>query len=474
MEGQPLSETIRESGPPKEKAVIEWAKQLCDVLCYLHTRKPPIIYRDMKPGNIMLRPDGKVMLIDFGTAREFKSWNPADTTCLGTVGYAAPEQFGGMGQTDARTDIYNLGATLYHLVTGKNPSEPPYEIRPIREENPALSSGLEKIIEKAVRLNPDERYQSAEEMLYALEHFEEYDAGFRKKERRKFSLFMAAFSCAFLGLILGVGLQTASRVLSRRNYDALLLRASTAVRYETKLDLYRACIEDFPKMAGRKDAYLGLMRACKEDDFVLSLQEAELISGLISTHASEIRRAGPDYTAVYFEFGKMIWYYYDYGENARMSRAVSAVPWFREAAENAADADENAAMARVYYEIGVFCRDIVADINEGSDRGKYGPFFDNLDTLVRALGGAPDEAEIVRLELLELARAAIQQYAVKFRRDGVTEEALRGLLQEVSKDLYALTATSDLTAEKRRKSIELLPSAEEMIRSAYADPEEGL
>ena len=125
IQGNLLNKALEEYGAQPQDRVIEWAKQLCDVLGYLHSRQPPIIYRDMKPANIMLKPDGNVTLIDFGTAREFKEKNLADTTCLGTVGYAAPEQFGGMGQTDARTDIYCLGATLYHLVTGCNPSEPP-------------------------------------------------------------------------------------------------------------------------------------------------------------------------------------------------------------------------------------------------------------------------------------------------------------------------------------------------------------
>ena len=123
IEGRHLESVIREYGAQDQADVIEWAKQLCDVLSYLHSRKPPIIYRDMKPSNVMLRPDGKVMLIDFGTAREFKESSVADTTCLGTQGYAAPEQYGGHGQTDARTDIYCLGATLYHLLTGHNPSD---------------------------------------------------------------------------------------------------------------------------------------------------------------------------------------------------------------------------------------------------------------------------------------------------------------------------------------------------------------
>lgn len=182
IQGNSLNKALEEFGAQPQDNVIEWAKQLCDVLGYLHSRSPAIIYRDMKPANIMLKPDGNVTLIDFGTAREFKEKNLADTTCLGTVGYAAPEQFGGMGQTDARTDIYCLGATLYHLVTGMNPCEPPYEIKPIRQINPALSSGLERIILKCTQRDPADRYQSAAELMYALEHYDEIDDKYRKKQ----------------------------------------------------------------------------------------------------------------------------------------------------------------------------------------------------------------------------------------------------------------------------------------------------
>ena len=111
----------------------------------------------MKPSNIMLRSDGSVVLIDFGTAREFKERHVADTTCLGTQGYAAPEQFGGMGQTDERTDIYSLGATMLPSGDlGHNPSEPPYEMYPITHWNPRLSTGLEGIIAKCTSERPEE------------------------------------------------------------------------------------------------------------------------------------------------------------------------------------------------------------------------------------------------------------------------------------------------------------------------------
>ena len=229
IEGKSLSKVIKESGAQPQEYVIEWAKQLCDVLGYLHNRKPPIIYRDMKPSNIMLKPDGNVTLIDFGTAREYKNKAMVeDTTCLGTQGYAAPEQFGGHGQTDARTDIYNLGATIYHLVTGHNPAKPPYEMYPIRQWHPHLSSGLEQIIIKCTRGNPDSRYQSCSELMYALEHYDEMDYEYLKSQKVKFWSFAAT-------LILSVGLFVTAGVMSHKentyasqNYDAYYKLAEQA------------------------------------------------------------------------------------------------------------------------------------------------------------------------------------------------------------------------------------------------------
>ena len=190
IEGKSLAKNLSESGAQPQEYVIEWGKQLCDVLGYLHSRKPPIIYRDMNPANVMLKPYGNITLIDFGTAREFKNKGQVeDTYVLGTQGYAAPEQFGGQGETTPRTDIYGLGATLYHLVTGHNPAKPPYEMYPIRQWNQNLSEGLEQIILKCTKRNPDDRYQSCSELLYALEHYDEIDRTFKRSQRLIFSAF---------------------------------------------------------------------------------------------------------------------------------------------------------------------------------------------------------------------------------------------------------------------------------------------
>lgn len=196
IEGTTISDRLKKEGAQPQETVIEWGLQLASALDYLHNMNPPVIYRDMKPSNVMIRPDGGVKLIDFGTAKEYVIENNADTTALGTRGYAAPEQFGdkqgrGLYNTDARTDIYNLGATLYHIVTGKNPCEPPYEIKPIREWNPALSSGLEKIISKCTQADPNDRYQNCKELMYALEHYNELDDEYRKANKKKLGAFIA-------------------------------------------------------------------------------------------------------------------------------------------------------------------------------------------------------------------------------------------------------------------------------------------
>ena len=168
IEGISLDIKLVEAGSLPESVVLDWAKQLCEVLNYLHGYKPnPIIYRDMKPSNIILTKSGSLKLIDFGIAREYKSDSSNDTVYIGTRGYAAPEQYGS-GQTSVATDIYSLGVTLYQLLTGKSPNDPPYELKPIRTYSPSFSPDIEKIVGKCTRQNPSERYQSVGELMVEL------------------------------------------------------------------------------------------------------------------------------------------------------------------------------------------------------------------------------------------------------------------------------------------------------------------
>ncbi len=271
IEGNSLSKALETSGAQSQEDVIEWSKQLCDVLGYLHSRKPPIIYRDMKPANVMLKPDGNISLIDFGTAREFKSSSVEDTTCLGTQGYAAPEQYGGHGQTDARTDIYCLGATMYHLVTGHNPSTPPYEMYPIRQWNPMLSSGLEEIIIKCTQRNPEDRYQSCAELLYALDHYQDLDIENKKVQKFKWKTFIASMILTVVMLLGTIGFSVATSAMTSQTYSSLITEADNIL---DKIDISKQdqdlaeskYIEAIDKVEpGNVEAYLSLLKLYMSD-----------------------------------------------------------------------------------------------------------------------------------------------------------------------------------------------------------------
>jgi len=448
IQGNSLNKALDEFGAQPQDEVIKWAKQLCDVLGYLHTRTPPIIYRDMKPANVMLKPDGNISLIDFGTAREYKEKNLADTTCLGTVGYAAPEQFGGMGQTDARTDIYCLGATLYHLVTGKNPCEPPYEIRPIREINPNLSSGLERIILKCTQRDPNDRYQSAAELMYALEHYEEVDDSYRKKQKRKLALFLAPVVLALLFAGASVWGYLSAEKQRTADYDFILAEAANESDPTTALNRYYEAITTDPT---RTDAYLG------NDDFSgmidyltrdgeLTVSESSWLSRLkagldqkgSSGYSStvdvleELRAADPSgYEQVCYEIGEAYLFYYSVP--VEKDRYAAAATWFQYAKEGYPIAD-------MYCQISA-CLQNIAKYEKAEQHAKLYEEYQSLwSQILKLKTDANDFDDDLKLRIWNEITNMIQNNAKAFCEVTPPEEILAAI-DEISADSEKITNT---------------------------------
>lgn len=334
IEGNSLQDLIDTDGPQHPEKVIEWAKQLCDVLGYLHSRRPPIIYRDMKPANVMLRPTGDVTLIDFGTAREYKYANQADTTYLGTRGYAAPEQFGGRGQTDARTDIYTLGATMYHLITGYSPADTNFEVLPIGKFVPQLKgSGLEKIITKCCQNDPAKRYQDCAELMAALNLVHKYDDKERLRRRMKLGVFAACVAISLISLVSGIGFRMALANTRTEQYAAYLTSARNAMDFSQKIADYKQAINLDP---GDPEAYQGLIDdidSLSDDEFIAAYNSiTDCINGVDYDPANRKRnieylkdRDVATYSDFNFRLGTLVYLVYPSGQGASISYLNEAV-----------------------------------------------------------------------------------------------------------------------------------------------------
>ena len=474
IEGQSLDKILRENGAQPEDIVVEWAKQLCDVFGYLHTRTPPIIYRDMKPANVMLKPDGDITVIDFGTAKNYEI-NLGETTGIGTIGYAAPEQYigSGFGRTDARTDIYCLGMTLYHLLTNIDPCKNLISDRSIRAVNPAFSYGLDRIICKCTNHNPDDRYQSCAELMYDLEHYRDLDPIIRKQQKKRLATFIVFAALTVLMTLSGTVLNLTASRMARDTYVDKLDEAMKTTDYQEKVTLLRECIE-IPNMAAKKDAYLSLIQTYKENDAVFTVDEAGQLEKLIKTYRDALKTDIESYTEVCFEIGKLYWYYYDYGgADNQITKAKSAIEWFQDVVNNAPENYANIGMAKVYSNVGRFYRDITTDVTEASDKGKYSELFLNLNELLNTVAADEKETEIVRLEMIELARSAIRQYATKFKTDGVEKADVLTMVDQIAQYATGLETTTTKTDEMKDTIITQLSDTREAVELSYGSKRGG-
>lgn len=492
IQGKSLNVILRESMeqegyPIPVEDTISWGKQLCDVLYYLHTRQQPIIYRDMKPANVMLKPDGEISLIDFGTARVFKTGNSEDTTCLGTPGYAAPEQYGGNGQSRPQTDIYCLGATLHHLITGRNPAATPFNFPKITQCRPTLLEetprelrstllGLEMIIDKCTQYEIEDRYQSCAELKYDLEHPEELGIPYRKKLRNK----MVAFggSLAMAVVLGGVSLfgWMMENSTERSGYDYYIGKAQTASASEA-VEQYRKAVALNPTS---EDAYLGMLDAILQDN-ELSSEEDVIISTVLDSKDNGRDKENSAYFQanksgyIKFSYQLGLAYYYSVGSGGDKA---SAKGWFR----NVTDADLDSidlgkddskkeawkARAEILGKISEYSGKIGMANQAGDEEVSYEEYWYDMMSLVDDEVAVRDN-QITELRLYNEIVYQIFNRTSEFRDSGLTKQTMEQALDEIREKLDTMNTGKNRQAQELKSSIEeSIEMARRNMASAFA------
>ncbi|MBR3314359.1 MAG: serine/threonine protein kinase [Atopobiaceae bacterium] len=530
VNGRPLSRVLAQRGRPfSQEEVVRWGIQLCDVLEYLHGFTTPegerhqIVYRDLKPANVMLRDDNQVRLIDFGVSWERTGGANNDGKVVGTPGYAAPEQIpAGSDVTclpsdvviDGRTDVYALGATLYSLVSGHVPkvvkgahgtNAVSFDMRPIRAWDPTLSEGLEHVLEKATRRELTERYQTIAEMRYDLEHYERLTCAYRAAQEAKVAGFRRRLVASLGCVACGVACLGLSALAQMTSYESLMQEASIASvepadghSVSMAEQLYARAIEADPS---RAESFEALISKVYEQDGVFDEGEEERWNSLFRRYEHFLRPSA-GYARLCFDAGVCYLCFYgvvegggggaSLGQGALVS-AGKARSWFErvEAACNVRSAGEEAVStpavsfdkgaqdiddadvraAHVYLQIAEFNDLKQRAAREGRAAGEaYRSFW---NALRQAVGTSSLYIEGVRLRLYQIAFEALAADDVL---DGVYRVALEdGCVDELRGEAQGLLeAIEEFVGSEEMKRFAEAPSNRDVYGPMYRQMADNL
>ena len=348
VEGRSLQKILEDGRAYTVREAVEAGLQLCGIMEQLHGQNPPMIFRDLKPANILVRPSGEFVLVDYGAVRKLRKSAGSDTMQLGTDGYAAPEQYGGWEQSDERTDIYGIGAVLHHMITGRPPLDT--GLRPLREilgaegESRQLDE-MVKILLRCCMTAPSMRYSSCKELEKALRSVIRLRTRSRSRERG-WKWFVLLVNTAAVCLGLAIVLAASAAGAKTAEYCALIEKARKETGFEEKKEAYRRAAALRPE---DQEAYICFLRELVADCVITEEEKSALddvlfgranagrlwekAAGNEEGNLERMRKKRPgDYAAFSVELGKAYFACYEGGrEAARLCfrNALSAAGlWF--------------------------------------------------------------------------------------------------------------------------------------------------
>lgn len=454
IEGYSLRSLIAKKNYIEEALIVKWGLALCDTLKYLHNRNPKVIYRDLKPHNVMLSNENHLFLMDFGISREVgPDFDYSKEDRVGTKGYAAPEMRAKNAWFDERSDIYALGRTLYFLATRNSPSleklpngqELP--ILPIRQYDASRSVGLEKIIEKATAYKPTDRYQSVEEMIYDLKNIDKMSEGYIRKIKRRATTIYSLFGTLILGLfLLGSG-ALYSQMATTDAYNQAISKGKTSQDLDSLVSASKI-------MPGEVEPYLEMVKIYRSNGHFTSEDEFQLLSALQSNLPSLKGKGGAG--DLLYQVGQLYWFYYP--QNGQ----TKSVSWF-EQAKDFGVSEKNQHLLSIYLELGTFKKGILSSITDHSDNGMYRTYWNALNDLSTEMG---DDSQL-QLTYLQSVFDVIDSYSGGLKSDGLTLDELKVVFDKAVDLLNSYSGKTDAQMKAKTELQSRVETVRNKLNTTY-------
>lgn len=455
IDGVAASKLLKERGAIDDNTVIQWGISLARVLSYLHANN--IIYRDMKPQNVMItKTQPEVHLIDFGTAHVVTETDYIQERAVGTKGYAPPEQTKKGVPYDMRWDLYALGATLFALATGFAPLKAERAAKQvgnfdINKFASSASQGLRDVVLKATNIDPEKRYQSAEEMLVDLQNIGKRDSNYRAAARRKIVLNRVLWGAAVVSLVLaGSGYAIGSSNISGQ----IKQRESVAQSSENYEDYKRVAELDGDNM----QAYYGMLEALKKGGKVTKDQESDFL-GVLMPNLNDLKQQ-KGYGDLAYNIGQMYFFYY--GDTNDVEGQKQAASWFKDAVQSGT---KNEDLASGLYLVSDFQGSVQSAMRDGSDAGMYGNVYKSFLNVLKNSGGNPVIESSVYNSLMEL----INNYSFRLAQEGISKDSVVNVIHQAT-DYASKTDSGDGTrVEELKENIrKITPGLEDKVNIAYS------
>lgn len=438
IEGITLLEYLKTKGRADERKVLDWSRQICEALLYLHSQVPPIIYRDLKPSNIMLLKNGRIKLIDFGISTSLIN-KKVNGTFLGTIGYAPPEQY--TAKTDARSDIYALGATMHHLLTGLSPKESGASM-PYQAEYSNISKKTREIIKKSTRKEKDKRYRNVKELLDDIEKAE----GFSKKISwfKAAAAILTAFLLSVVILAMGEKISYENEASQYSKY----LSIPSAQDNELRIQGCLQAINIFPE---RVDAYIKMLDIYEEAG-AFGRNESEKFLSAYSAGKEALEGSPNDVSFLNYRAGVIYLNYYsdENGETNLNERVQKAYSFFEAAAKSSAENFEEKDISELYYNLCMMYRKYVFGFYEAYE-SEYTELLQEAEEMLKTAEKLRDKYDA--LMICSFIYKLIFDIRYELARSGINMEEALEVFDRAYKNVGALSVSKSASVRTRESVI---------------------